>query len=184
VGHSIRGPHPPSGVAPQQEAAPLQPSPYVGQEAREIKSMSAEEVQAYLSGEGMGLAKAAELNGYPGPAHVLELASQLELTPEQRAQTEATLASMNAKAVSLGRALVEAERELDRLFATKTASPELVAATLEDVGALQSKVRGAHLEAHLAQMQILTSDQTARYIHLRGYDSLGAHPGHGVHRLR
>jgi hypothetical protein len=29
---------------------------------------------ARAKGEGMGMAKAAELNGYPGPAHVLSLA--------------------------------------------------------------------------------------------------------------
>ena len=31
------------------------------------------------AGRGMGLALAAELNGYPGPAHVLELADKLDL---------------------------------------------------------------------------------------------------------
>ena len=30
----------------------------------------------------MGLALAAELNGYPGPLHVIELADSLRLTPE------------------------------------------------------------------------------------------------------
>ena len=41
-------------------------SPYVGQESREIKALSPQEISDYLSGKGMGLAKAAELNGYPG----------------------------------------------------------------------------------------------------------------------
>jgi len=58
-------------------ASANQLSPYVGQEQREIKSLSPDEVKDYLAGKGMGLAKAAELNHYPGPAHVLELASQL-----------------------------------------------------------------------------------------------------------
>jgi len=35
------------------------------QETREIKALSTEEVDGYLKGEGMGLAKAAELNGFP-----------------------------------------------------------------------------------------------------------------------
>jgi hypothetical protein len=63
-------------------------SPYVGQESREIKALSPQEISDYLSGKGMGLAKAAELNGYPGPAHVIELAAELELTPEQKTKTE------------------------------------------------------------------------------------------------
>src|SRR5262245_16502456 len=64
-------------------------SPYVGQELREIKAMSPQEISDYLSGKGMGLAKAAELNGFPGPAYVLELATQLNLTTDQKIKTEA-----------------------------------------------------------------------------------------------
>ena len=160
----------------------LPASPYVGQDARDIKSLSLEDVDAYLSGKGMGLAKAAELNGYAGPAHVLELASELALTPEQRTRTEALFASMTSKASSLGRALVEEERKLDRLFATKTVTPELMANSLNEIGLLQAKVRAAHLEAHLAQVGILTPEQNARYAPLRGYSSAGAHTGHGRQR--
>ena len=80
-------------------AFPAPPLPYAGQQSREIKSMSMQEVGDYLAGKGMGLAKAAELNGYPGPAHVIELAEQLALTTEQRAQTETLFKDMQAKAV-------------------------------------------------------------------------------------
>src|SRR5262245_34850176 len=38
-----------------------QTTPYAGQQAREIKALSSEEIESYLSGSGMGLAKAAEL---------------------------------------------------------------------------------------------------------------------------
>ena len=41
-------------------------SPYTGQEKREIRALSKEEVHGYLSGDGMGFAKPAELNHYPG----------------------------------------------------------------------------------------------------------------------
>lgn len=154
-------------------------SSYVGQEARDIKSLSAEEVDAYLSGKGFGLAKAAELNGYAGPAHVLQLSAELGLTPEQRAQTEALFASMQLKASTLGRALVEKERGLDQMFATRTATPALLADALDEIGSLQAQVRGAHLEAHLAQAGILTTEQNARYAQLRGYGGAHAHAGHG-----
>ncbi|MBW2146214.1 MAG: hypothetical protein JRI22_04235 [Deltaproteobacteria bacterium] len=53
--------------------------PYAGGERRSIKALSPELVQDYLNGKGMGLSLAAELNHYPGPAHVLELASELNL---------------------------------------------------------------------------------------------------------
>jgi hypothetical protein len=158
-----------------------QVSAYAGQEGRDIKAMSAEDVQSYLSGKGMGLAKAAELNGYPGPSHVLALASQLNLTPEQRRLTEALFVSMEAKAVRLGKPLVEEERNLDRSFASKAVTPEALTASLARLGELHAKVREAHLEAHLAQVRILTAEQIALYMQLRGYASNESKADHGRH---
>ena len=156
-------------------------SPYVGQEVRDIKALSPADTAAWLAGKGMGLAKAAELNGYPGPAHVLELAAPLALSSEQRLQTQALFASMEARAQSLGRALVEEERELDRLFATKSITAESLNHSLAQIGALQAQVRAAHLQAHLAQVALLTPEQVARYAQLRGYADAGT-PGHTGHR--
>ena len=112
---------------------------------------------------------AAELNGYPGPAHVLELASELNLTSEQRAPTEALFASMQSKAARLGAALVEEEGRLDQLFHERNVTRDSLAAELSKIGALQAEVGGAHLEAHLAELGILTPEQTAKYASLRGY---------------
>ena len=64
-------------------AALAQVSPYAGQQTREIKALSAQEIDDLLNARGMALAKAAELNGYPGPLHSLELADKLGLSPEQ-----------------------------------------------------------------------------------------------------
>jgi hypothetical protein len=47
------------------------------------------------------------------PKHVLELAGELDLTAEQRTQTQGLFASMQTKAVALGRQLVDEERKLD-----------------------------------------------------------------------
>lgn len=144
-------------------------SPYAGQETRDIKALAPEDVDAYLSGKGMGLARAAELNGYPGPAHVLALATELNLTPDQKLRTEALFSSMEARARDLGHALIEQERELDQQFASKAATQESVAVILLHIGELQAKIRGAHLQAHLAQLEILTRSQVAKYQRLRGY---------------
>ena len=64
-------------------------SPYVGMQTRSIKALSDQQIADLKAGRGMGLALPAELNGYPGPAHVLELADQLGLfrrtkSPHQR----------------------------------------------------------------------------------------------------
>lgn len=153
-------------------------SSYAGQEHRQIKSLSAEDVQSLVSGKGMGLAKAAELNGYPGPSHVVELATELQLSDNQRTATQALFKSMESKAIALGVSLVQAERELDQLFAAKRATPSLLAEKLAVIGQLQAKVRGAHLEAHLAQAQLLSAEQVAMYAKLRGYADENENRGH------
>ena len=102
--------------------------PYAGQQTRQIKALSDEDISALLRGEGMGFAKAAELNGYPGPAHVLTLAQQLKLTETQRQQVQAIFNRMDAAAKPLGAELVEHERLLDQLFAKGEITPERLAA--------------------------------------------------------
>jgi Spy/CpxP family protein refolding chaperone len=153
-------------------------SPYAGEEGRDIKALSAEDVDAYPKGQGMGFAKAAELNGYAGPKHVLELAGELALTPEQRTRTQMLFLSMQTKAVALGHQLVEEERKLDRLFASTTITRASMEQSVERIGALQADVRAAHLEAHLEQAKILTPEQRAHYLRLRGYHASGAEHTH------
>jgi len=148
-------------------------SPYVGQESREIKALSPQEISDYLSGKGMGLAKAAELNGYPGPAHVLELAAQLDLTPEQKIKTEALFKKMQARAVSLGTELIDEERALDRLFVSHAVNSESIGQALARIGRLQGQVRQVHLDAHIEQTALLTPAQVEKYNRLRGYGTTG-----------
>ena len=159
-------------------------SPYAGQQHREIKSLSADEMSGYLEGRGMGLARAAELNGYPGPMHVLELADQLALTPEQRKRTQALFESMRRSAVEAGRALVHEERALDELFSRKAATPDKLADTLARIGQRQAEVRRLHLEAHIAQVAILRTEQVDRYNTLRGYKGAPARDAHDPGRHR
>jgi Spy/CpxP family protein refolding chaperone len=148
-------------------AAP--PSPYAGQESRDIKALSAEEIDDLMNGRGMGLAKAGELNGYPGPAHVLDLAAALDLTPEQRRAVAAIKDRMSAAAKPLGTDLVDRERALDRQFAdARITEPELRALTAT-IGELQAKLRAIHLNAHIETKRVLTPEQVARYAALRGY---------------
>ncbi len=168
--------------APRPAAAAA--TPYAGQQARDVKALSADEQADLLAGRGMGLAKAAELNGYPGPLHVLELARELGLTPEQRARTEALFASMQRDASALGARLVDEERALDALFATRQVDASRLADATKRIGALQAELRRVHLDAHLEQTRILTAAQTARYVELRGYGTAGSGGAHGGHRHR
>lgn len=160
-------------------------SPYVGQERHEIKALSPEEIKSYLAGKGAGFAKAAELNHYPGPSHVLELSQQLQLSPEQHARTQKQFDSMQVEAMRLGKTLVAQEQALDKLFATGTISKDTLQATLENIATLQGQIRQVHLAAHLEQRNILTLEQVRRYDALRGYNkpaSATAEGGEHQHR--
>ena len=161
-------------------AAPV--SPYTGQEQQEIKALSAEEIQGYLSGSGMGLAKTAELNHYPGPRHVLDLADDLRLSDEQRRQTQTIFAAMQADAMRLGQQLIARERHLETLFATGTIVEAQLEQLVADIAAMQGQLRAVHLRAHLTQRTILTPEQLRHYDVLRGYDVSSppiAHPDRG-----
>lgn len=149
-------------------------SPYAGQQERPIKALAESEVTDLLAGKGMGLAKAAELNGYPGPAHVLELADTLALSAEQLSQTEAIHTQMESAAKAIGAKLVAAEQALDERFRSRTIDPATLAESLDRISALQARLREAHLLAHLQQARILNPQQIAQYAKQRGYGS-GAH---------
>jgi Spy/CpxP family protein refolding chaperone len=153
-------------------------SPHAGDESADIKALTADELAALLDGQGMGFARAAELNGYPGPRHVLDLASQLGLTAAQAARTRALFDRMREAARAEGARLVDAERALDRLYATRTATAEKVAEHLERIETIRARLRAVHLNAHLEQTAMLTAGQIERYSRLRGYGGTLPAPGH------
>ena len=157
------------GVAAGMAAASEAPSPYAGQDTRAIKALAPEAVEGYLAGRGMELAKAAELNGYPGPRHLLDLADRLHLTPEQRTAIKAAHAAMAQNAQRLGRAIVAAETELDRVFASGKAQGQDVDRLTGRIGALHGELRAVHLKAHLAVRGLLNDSLVAHYNTLRGY---------------
>lgn len=166
------------GVAAAQQLA----QPYAGQQERQIKALSAGEIDDYLAGNGMGLARAAELNGYPGPGHVLDLSGPLGLTAAQKSSTETLFRTMQEQARAIGRELVASERELDQLFATGAVTEDAMARKLRDIGELQARLRAVHLKAHLEQVRVLTPEQNARYAQLRGYAGGHGEPaGHHAH---
>jgi Spy/CpxP family protein refolding chaperone len=165
--HQHRSPSAPAGGAAKA-------SPYAGEQTREIKSLSASEVSALQNGAGMAYAKAAELNGYPGPMHVLELARLLQLSTEQRSATEQLMMQHKAKARELGAQLVDAERALDSAFVSKQIDAQRITELTQRIGVLQATLRAEHLRTHLAQTALLKPEQIASYQSLRGYDKAGS----------
>lgn len=146
-------------------------TPYAGFENRRIKALSDAQVADLEAGRGMMLALPAELNGYPGPAHVLELAEKLRLTPDQRAKTQALFESMEREAKAAGRAVIEAEASLDTLFANRSITREALADATARAAIAAAGLRAVHLRYHIAMTELLTPQQQGDYARLRGYAS-------------
>lgn len=155
-----------------------QDSPYSGQQQRDIKALSQQEVTSYRNGEGMGMARAAELNHYPGPKHVLQLSRELDLNEMQLNKTNTLFESMQSRASALGHDLIAAEIELDRAFSEQTVNDKNLNQILQQIGQIQAQIRYVHLQAHLEQRNILEPEQVEYYDRLRGYGS-----GNGDHSL-
>jgi Spy/CpxP family protein refolding chaperone len=155
--------------------------PYGGLEVRPIKALSEQQIADLRAGRGMGLALAAELNGYPGPMHVLELADSLDLSGQQRAKMQELFAAMKAEAVPLGERLIAQEADLDKAFASKMITAATLAAATEAIGVTHAALRQTHLKYHLFTVEVLTPAQVQRYAELRGYKAGIQHP-HGRHQ--
>lgn len=155
-------------------------SPYAGKEVRAIKALSNEEVEGILAGRGMGMAMPAELNQYPGPRHVLDLARELRLSGDQTAKIRTIFENMQSQAVSLGREYIERERELDRMFRQHTITDEALRQATAQIAQLQGSLRNVHLRAHLETTALLSPEQIRQYDVHRGYagSHTGGHPPH------
>jgi hypothetical protein len=153
-------------------------TPYAGMQTRPIKALSEQQIADLGAGRGMGLALAAELNGYPGPSHVLELAGTLELSAEQRASMQRLFDSMKAEAMPLGIRLIEQEADLDRQFAGRTVTPESLKAATAAAATTQGILRETHLKYHLSTAALLNAAQMVKYAELRGYGGDGGASGH------
>ena len=118
-----------------------------------------------------GLAKAAELNGLPGPKHVLELKDQLKLSAEQSSQVSKIFEKMQSRAKTLGQQLISVEAEMDQKFKEGKIDPAELKKLVDASAKKLSELRYTHLVAHLKTKKVLTEKQVHAYNGARGYTS-------------
>jgi Spy/CpxP family protein refolding chaperone len=159
--------HQNDGVAVSPGAAP--PASYAGMITRRVKALSQQQIKDLRGGAGMGLALVAELNGYPGPKHVLELADVLALSDDQRVRVRGLFEAMKGEVVPIGERIIAEETALDGLFAERRATAAAVNAASARIAAAQGELRAAHLRYHLTMLEVLSPDQVAMYQQRRGY---------------
>src|SRR5262249_881737 len=154
------------------------PSPYRGMQTRSIKALSEQQIADLKAGRGMGLALSAELNGYPGPVHVLEFSDQLNLLPDQKARVQGLFNAMKAERLPLRAKCWEQDAALDQQFASHSITAESLKIAMAQIGMTQAELRNTHLKYHLQTAQILSAEQVQHYSALRGYGSEPMHHHH------
>ena len=167
-------------ATPAEQTTPPTPSPYRDLLDSEIRGLADQTIEEYLTGKGMGLALPAELNGYPGPRHLLDLADDLDLTSEQTAQIQALFDEMQPQAIALGKDILTAEATLEEDFRQQTIDNNSLESQLQTIATLQAQLRFVHLNTHLATVEILSPHQITLYNSLRGYSDMPM--DHNQHR--
>lgn len=156
----------PSPTTPTDDA-----QPYAGLEDRTVRALSDEQIDDLLAGKGSGYALAAELNHYPGPTHVLEMADELGLSSAQEEMVRDIFAPMQTEAKALGRDLVDLESRLDQAFGSGSITQPLLNELTAEIAQTEGELRAVHLAAHLELQDVLTPGQVQLYDELRGYSS-------------
>jgi hypothetical protein len=159
-------------------------SPYRQQAEKGLRGLDEKEIAELKAGAGMRLARAAELNSYPGPRHVLDAieAGKLAGGAEQRERVQQVFNRMNRDAVRVGTQILEEEQRLETGFRTATITESDLRSRETRIAALQGELRAIPLAAHLTTRSILSESQITRYNELRGYtESTIKHQG-GQHK--
>lgn len=169
--------HPPTSPSASPSTSPSA-SPYAGEETREIKALSVADIDGYRAGAGLGYAKSAELNHYPGPLHALQLAAELGLTDAQRADIQRVREDMLGEAIPLGEAYLAAEADIEEAFRSGDVDAETLRGLLERAADVEAQLRFVHLDAHLTTRALMTREQIMEYDALRGYADATAAADH------
>ncbi|MBA2278103.1 MAG: hypothetical protein H0W06_10105 [Chloroflexia bacterium] len=154
-------------------STPTAASTYAGgyDPTKAIRSLTPEEIGQIERGEGAGFALPAELNGVPGPRHVLDLAAELNLSSAQIARVQAVYDEMRAVVIPAGRHYLDALQGLEEDFRSGGLTEATLRTGMAEVKRLEGELTVAHLSAHLRTAELLTPDQIAAYNRLREYDA-------------
>ena len=150
------------------------PGPYAGQQGNSIRGLTEAEIASFREARGMGLARPADINSYPGPIHVLELSDALSLNTEQREAMESLYDQMRREAVSLGEEFLAQYGALESAFRDRTVTTDILNRHAAELGRIEGRLRATHLKYHLLTTGLLTQEQIAEYGRLRGYTEVAA----------
>lgn len=172
----------PAAVAGEPAGAGRPPASAVGHgPVTAVPGLSADETDDLRAGRGAGLARVADVLGYPGPRHVLDAwaAGQMALDASQITRITGIHDAMAREARRLGALVLEAERDLAAALGSGAIDAATMAAQVDRIAALWGTLRGVHLRAHLETRATLGPEQIERYATLRGHGGDAGGHGHG-----
>jgi hypothetical protein len=144
-------------------------TPYAGMQSRAIKSLSDSDIEELRRGGGWGLALPAELNGMPGPAHLLELKDRIGLSERQTRGIQLLFDQMKQEAIPVGERLIAAEAAIEARFAKGDVEEASLRRLLKEAEAARTELRFIHLSQHYKTVPLLRPEQIQLYQVLRGY---------------
>lgn len=115
-----------------------------------------------LKGEPMGQTLVAERNNFPSPQKILTLKDQLGLSKDQIRKIDEMLKNSSISITVQGQEIVEAEEDLNNLFASDALNEKMLRTKLEYIGKLRANLRFTHLQTYLRAKQILSVNQWQR----------------------
>lgn len=124
------------------------------------------ERESLARGEGFGMALPADHAGYPGPRHVLDLATELKLSPDQVRALQKLFDEMKQKAQQRAGEIQAAQELLEKMFRENHSEADLREQSFR-VDSIYAELRWVHLSAHLAARKLLSPEQVAAYERLR-----------------
>ena len=115
-----------------------------------------------LKGEMSGVTAFAETHGYQTPQKIIKLKDQLGLTKAQLQKLEELQKSLPISTAVKGQEIIEAEEDLNNLFASVSLNEKLLRTKLERIGKLRSELRFTHLQILIKAKQVLSVNQWER----------------------
>lgn len=133
------------------------------QQVSPLKFISSQNYQYYKNGGNSDLYLIAEVNNYPSPGSVLQLAKELSLTTDQKHQVNMIHIELNRKVKEMGGFLIKEQTKLNQLFETRKIDEGSLIYYTNKIGALEGELRNAYLRAHLRTSTLLSAQQLKKY---------------------
>lgn len=112
--------------------------------------------------------KTAEMNKYPSPKDLLELATTLNLSSVQKSRLIEIRDNTISRAKQLGKEIVQIENELHKAFQARIINEKSCTDDAQQIGRLRGRLRAVFLTSHIRAKAVLNDSQVSMYRKIQG----------------